>query len=174
MDENTSGASETATERRGRLNREAAARYRARQRGQGVPFLILSEPTLPACEYCEGEIPPKTGRGGGHPKKFCSPACKSAANNIHPDRRWRYVRTRYGLDKSAHDALLEAQGGRCAICRTDDPKSPHWNVDHCHKTNVVRGLLCLTCNSGIGMLNDDPDLLRAAALYLLKRAHIDP
>jgi hypothetical protein len=39
-------------------------------------------------------------------------------------------------------------------------------VDHNHKTGVIRGLLCKTCNVGIGYLKDSPLLLMAAADYL--------
>lgn len=42
-------------------------------------------------------------------------------------------------------------------------------VDHCHKTNVIRGLLCGRCNPALGYLQDSPDLARRAALYLEER-----
>ena len=43
------------------------------------------------------------------------------------------------------------------------------NVDHCHKTGLIRGLLCARCNKAIGWFGDDPALLEAAALYLRQR-----
>ena len=51
----------------------------------------------------------------------------------------------YGLEAGDYDALLELQGGRCAICRAR-PKSQRLAVDHDHKTGAVRGLLCARCN----------------------------
>lgn len=51
----------------------------------------------------------------------------------------------YGLGPGQYDALVELQGGRCAICR-NRPKSKSLAVDHDHKTGVVRGLLCSRCN----------------------------
>lgn len=39
-------------------------------------------------------------------------------------------------------------------------------VDHCHKTNMVRGLLCHRCNTAIGLLNDDFTTLKSALKYL--------
>ena len=87
-------------------------------------------------------------------------------------RRNVVMRKRYGIDHDQYDAILAAQGGRCAICRRtpDEAGMPkHWNgylcVDHCHDTGVVRGLLCNDCNIAIGRIRT-PDLLRAAADYL--------
>jgi hypothetical protein len=91
---------------------------------------------------------------------------------LNKDRIWRY-----GLTPDAYDALLAAQGGRCAICGTDDPKGSRvskWTVDHDHACcpgakscgRCVRGLLCGPCNRGIGQFNDDPFVAEAAAAYL--------
>ena len=60
----------------------------------------------------------------------------------------------YGITPEDYDRMLEEQGGRCAMCRTDDPGGhggvKHFHVDHDHETGVVRGLLCDTCNRGLG------------------------
>lgn len=64
------------------------------------------------------------------------------------------------------DRMLAEQGGRCAICGTEEPGSRQWNVDHCHETGRVRGLLCTACNTGIGHLRDDPGILLSAMTYL--------
>lgn len=69
----------------------------------------------------------------------------------------------YGLTDEDYLAMLAGSGGACQICRQPmDP--PH--VDHCHATGVVRGLLCRSCNLGIGFLKDDPAVLTAALNYL--------
>lgn len=68
------------------------------------------------------------------------------------------------------------QGGRCAICRRKGKPTIgskgrrkdglQLHIDHCHKTQHFRGLLCMNCNTGVGQFKDNPDLLRAAADYL--------
>ena len=42
------------------------------------------------------------------------------------------------------------------------------SVDHCHKTNEFRGMLCANCNAGLGLFKDNPQALRQAAEYLEK------
>lgn len=66
---------------------------------------------------------------------------------------------RYGLTKVE---MAELDRGRpCDICG-----KPGQHVDHCHMTEVVRGFLCAGCNQGVGLMQDDPDLLIRAAEYL--------
>lgn len=95
----------------------------------------------------------------------------------HPEKRRRerlkYAAKRHGykgyfLTGLQYQRMIAAQEGRCLICGTDKPGGSHNKlvVDHCHKTGVVRGLLCGRCNSGIGMLKDDPELVFAALRYL--------
>lgn len=73
-------------------------------------------------------------------------------------------RHRYGLTAEAFDDLVRKQNGKCRICERAAPDC----VDHCHATGRVRGVLCLTCNAGLGHFRDDPRLLRAAAEYLAR------
>lgn len=64
-------------------------------------------------------------------------------------------------------AVLEVrQCGRCAICATPVTRERGLQVDHCHKSGDVRGLLCAACNLGLGQFRDDPKLLQAAIEYL--------
>jgi hypothetical protein len=72
---------------------------------------------------------------------------------------------RYGLTPLQFAQLLADQKGACAICQ-EPMKSPR--VDHCHKSGAVRGLLCMQCNSGLGMFADNPAVLIRAADYLIK------
>ena len=60
--------------------------------------------------------------------------------------------------------LLRIQEGKCAIC--GDQKGMRLKIDHCHKSQRVRGLLCTKCNTGLGHFNDDPELLVRAKNYL--------
>ena len=80
-------------------------------------------------------------------------------------RKWMY-----GLEADQFQSLWDAQHGRCAICKgalfVDKRKS--FNIDHCHNTGRVRGLLCNKCNTGLGLLGDDPERLRDAIVYLEK------
>lgn len=95
------------------------------------------------------------------------------------NNRWMHIERKYGLTREAFTALLDAQGGRCAVCRTDDPGGKGtWHVDHDHTCcpsqhtcgKCLRGLVCYSCNTAMGMLNDDPARLRACADYLDEHA----
>jgi hypothetical protein len=92
-------------------------------------------------------------------------------------REWKRrnrKRADYGIQPEEFEALKAAQNFVCAICgREPRPyagKVEGFNVDHCHATNSVRGLLCGNCNRAIGLLGDDPAVLDAAAAYLRKHA----
>lgn len=82
-------------------------------------------------------------------------------------------RSMFGLQAGEYAAMLESQGGMCAICgSTDtsvDPRTGKMRslfVDHCHRTGVVRQLLCQHCNFGLGNFRDNPELMERAASYI--------
>lgn len=62
--------------------------------------------------------------------------------------------------------MLDDQVGRCAICEVEFSDTVRYAVDHCHVTRKVRGILCISCNSGLGMFNDQTRLLEIAIHYL--------
>lgn len=84
------------------------------------------------------------------------------------------LKRNFGIDLQYYDDLLKQQHGCCAIClKPSACKSisggiKSLGVDHCHKTGIVRGLLCDHCNRGIGLLRDDPNILNSAISYLQK------
>lgn len=74
---------------------------------------------------------------------------------------------RYNLSAMAFATLWRMQEGCCAICRTSLEEMAY-RIDHDHTTNEVRGILCVSCNTGIGLLKDSPMVLRHAARYLVR------
>lgn len=96
------------------------------------------------------------GRKTGRKKQFETTA---------DQRKAAWLRTEYGLSWDAYLAMVAAQCGLCAICSKSRGRRP-LHVDHDHVTGKVRALLCYKCNSGIGNLNDDPNLMEKAAAYL--------
>lgn len=76
------------------------------------------------------------------------------------------LRRLYGITAEQYDEMLEAQGGVCAICERP-PGKQRLNVDHDHKTGLVRGLLCWECNRRVlAAARDRAHILRRAAEYL--------
>lgn len=67
-------------------------------------------------------------------------------------------------------ALRASHSGLCDICKTGDPggKRKKMCLDHCHRTGVVRGFLCNSCNRALGLLKDSPETLQSAVQYLKK------
>lgn len=74
------------------------------------------------------------------------------------------LKANYGITIDEYDAMFKAQRGKCAVCGEKYGRTLH--VDHCHQTNVVRGLLCQKCNMAIGLLQDSVKLLNRAISYL--------
>ena len=74
----------------------------------------------------------------------------------------------YGLTPKDYDRILEEQNGLCATCEKH-PGDRNLDVDHCHETGRVRGLLCNNCNRALGYAKDDPKVLRRMAEYLERR-----
>lgn len=95
--------------------------------------------------------------------RVCSTCRRSSSRQASRNAR---LKATYGLSGEEYQHLYEAQGGRCAICQ--ETRKANLAVDHCHKTQAVRGLLCARCNSQLLArgARDRPDVLRRAANYL--------
>ena len=96
----------------------------------------------------------------------------SVAEYRAKNRRKSYLQEsfrKYGVTAEQFHQMLANQNDSCATCKTpfnwiNREKKPH--IDHCHTTLKVRGLLCKKCNSALGMVNDNRDILINLAEYL--------
>lgn len=79
----------------------------------------------------------------------------------------------YGISRKAYLQIHEMQNGCCAICAKPETLVIKGvvvglAVDHCHETGKIRGLLCKGCNQAIGLMKEDPEVLRRAIAYLTR------
>lgn len=88
----------------------------------------------------------------------------------------QHLKYKYDLTINELMQALEDQGGGCAICAETlpdllvyDSRRRGYAIDHNHETGRFRGILCLPCNSMLGMAKDSVDLLQKAASYLKDR-----
>ncbi len=87
-------------------------------------------------------------------------------------RRKGHLKSLYGISIKDFEAMMYEQGNCCAICGSEMTVGTRGNqtacVDHDHDTGEVRALLCALCNAGLGSFKDNPDLMLAAAAYVLR------
>lgn len=79
-----------------------------------------------------------------------------------------YLLKKYGITYEEFSRILISQNGICAICSYNLIKRDEMFLDHCHNSNKVRGILCFTCNTGLGQFSDSKELLNKAIAYLDK------
>lgn len=77
-----------------------------------------------------------------------------------------WLKHKYNLSFDNYEMLIKSQNNMCLICKDIFNSSIKPCVDHCHKTDKIRGILCSKCNAGIGLLNEDIMLMRNAIKYL--------
>lgn len=86
-------------------------------------------------------------------------------------RRQQNLKHNYrGFSSEAYEALLSEQGGVCAICKRPEHrylrgKPARLSIDHCHTSHEIRALLCSECNIAFGLLQEDPERIRALLVY---------
>jgi hypothetical protein len=84
-------------------------------------------------------------------------------------RRVNKLTKNYNTTEKEIKKLLKLQDNKCLICNCCIKKK--YCIDHNNKTKIVRGLLCTKCNTGLGMLQDNPKILKAAISYLKNKGH---
>ena len=87
---------------------------------------------------------------------------------VEAEGGWRThkIKQRYGITINDYENMYRQQNGLCKICGSPPYQGKPLHIDHDHKTGKVRALLCFKCNNMLGLANDNPALLREAALYL--------
>lgn len=81
--------------------------------------------------------------------------------------RASYLKRVYGITLEQYACMLDHQQGACWICGWQWREGKRrLAVDHDHKSNIVRGLLCYRCNKGIGVFRDNASTLKRASEYL--------
>lgn len=91
---------------------------------------------------------------------------KKNRDRVDQYRRDWYLRKKFGIGLNEYNDLVELQSGLCAICRRPPNGQGKLHVDHDHVTNVVRGLLCFSCNVAIGYLREDKETIKRMIDYL--------
>jgi hypothetical protein len=103
-----------------------------------------------------------------HKRRQSSSGYRRECNSCRSSHR-RFLRENEGK----REELQKEQNNACAICgRVDEANGKSLALDHDHKTKTIRGLLCMRCNTGIALLNEEPEVLNNAAQYL--RNHATP
>jgi predicted nucleic acid-binding Zn ribbon protein len=80
--------------------------------------------------------------------------------------RERWLQKHYGISIEQYDAMLEAQGGGCALCGSPPSEGRCLPVDHDHRTMEVRGIVCFRCNSMLERFDAHPEILTRLVAYL--------
>lgn len=86
---------------------------------------------------------------------YCGKTCESAAKRVK----------HFDITPAQFIDLYEGQEGACGICGKRD-ELEYLDIDHDHRTDKVRGLLCRNCNIGLGHFHDSPRKLAKAIQYL--------
>ena len=95
---------------------------------------------------------------------------------LHPDKkRNNDLKSLFGITLDQYKEMLKEQNGVCAICGKKETeidnrtnKKRNLAVDHDHKSEKIRGLLCGKCNKMLGLVNDNINILLSAINYLNK------
>ena len=124
------------------------------------------------CVQCNAEFKRTHSR-----QTYCTKECYSADNKVLSSADyyefggakgvWKNVlKGKYGITVEDYQQMFIDQENKCAICQRHSRGEKTLVIDHNHETGKVRGLLCYSCNSGIGLLQDNIKMLHNAIEYL--------
>jgi 5-methylcytosine-specific restriction endonuclease McrA len=148
----------------------------------GYTYNVL--PTMKVCTICKTVKPFEDFHTNGTVAlrrynkniKYLNSLCKDCANKknkkYHTENRTKITaqqlvshrRRKYGITEEDYNNMILSQNNLCAICNKSSDKTLH--IDHDHITGKIRGLLCSSCNTGIGLFKEDVYSLANAIKYL--------
>lgn len=136
---------------------------------QGQSFHKKSKRTSKVCKSCKEEKSIKSYYFANVEKTRYATVCKKCSKRIaaehnrnNKNRKFIILKCEYGITKEEWFDLYNKYNGKCFICKIKKAT----DVDHCHKTNVIRGMLCNSCNLGLGSFRDNIIFLENAVSYL--------
>ena len=116
------------------------------------------------CKECDSEHSKKYYRA--HVKERLIAGKEYYGKNPDAYRNSRY-KIRYGITLEQYNQLFKNQNGVCAICGNKEERYKHLMIDHNHKTNKVRGLVCTKCNLALGYMEDNIYKIQNMIKYLI-------
>lgn len=149
----------------------------------------LREKGLKRCPLCKEVKPLESfytagNSNGGYASHciVCSDLLRRTNPKLQENRKESYRRDKdilrdkklkkqFGISLLEYNQILNSQNNTCAICQEIE-KNKSLAVDHCHITRKIRGLLCTKCNLGLGMFQENINLLQIAITYLEKHREI--
>ena len=115
------------------------------------------------CKSCRYDDRKKWLKQGGN-KVDAAIARKYRASRKGKENR---LMREYGLSSAEWQEFFDEQKGKCLICDTHQSDLKQTlNVDHCHETGRVRGLLCGPCNQALGIMKDDKENVLRMVKYI--------
>lgn len=132
------------------------------------------------CTICGVEKPLSDFRKKVDGKFGVGAECKICINlKQAPDKKYRHLKgydryknnhfvKNYNLTLEEVNDIVKKQNFKCAICKNLLEHGKKSHLDHCHNSSKIRGVLCVSCNVGLGMFKDSVDMLESAQKYLKK------
>lgn len=124
------------------------------------------DPIQPVTEFYKR----KRSKDGLH--TWCKACCRANARAHTPkakriaSHRRSHMKITYELTELEYQNFMTVQDGKCAICRDELGDRKDIMIDHNHKTGEARGLLCRSCNTGLGFFKDSELILFFAREYV--------
>lgn len=126
------------------------------------------------CPVCNKNDNPKSTNKGHLCKPCASNRTKEWFKNNPEQHFFNQIKAKYGINKQDYLMMVEKQNNKCAICGEEEEQVNVWKrdqkrrlaIDHNHITGEIRGLLCYRCNTTLGKLNEDVELLKNMIIYL--------